>query len=486
MRLPLERWGAVTDLRSGDRLDGPALARSAAHRHGALSRLGVAPGDIVLIAHGGTPDFFADLAAVWSAGACAACVSPSLTASEMANLASFTEARAVLVSATAREAAATEGLPVPVLDAHEDGGTGDDGGAVTGSLDDPALLLFTSGTTGEPKGVVHSFRSVLARVALNAAHIGEGPLARTLCVLPTHFGHGLIGNCLTPLFAGTELLLAPGTGIAAARTLADTLTQHAITLMSSVPALWALATRMPPPAAATLCHVGVGSAPLSAELWRAIAEWTGTDNVVNMYGITETANWAAGASARDRAPEDGLVGRTWGGNAAVLREDGSVAAGGEGEILLQTPSLMSGYFARPDLSAEALRSGWYHTGDTGRIDDSGAIRLIGRRKNEINRAGTKVQPEEVDLLLERHAGVVEACTFGVPDAVGGEIVGVAVRLADAASADAETLRAWCRERIRAESVPERWFVVSEIPKTDRGKINRDRVRDHCLSKAPQR
>jgi len=485
VKLPLEKWGAVTDLRSGDRLDGPALARAAAHRRGALTRLGIAPGDIVLIAHGGTPAFFADLAAVWSLGACAACVSPSLTANEMANLVHFTEARAVLVSATAQEAAATEGLPVPVLDAHEDGGSSADGGADAGSLDDPALLLFTSGTTGDPKGVVHSFRSIFARVALNAAHIGEGSLARTLCVLPTHFGHGLIGNCLTPLFAGTELLLAPGTGIATARTLADTLTRHAITFMSSVPALWALATRMPSPSAATLRHVGVGSAPLSADLWRAIAAWSGTDNVVNMYGITETANWAAGASARDREPEDGLVGRTWGGNAAVLRQDGSLAASGEGEILLQTPSLMAGYFARPDLTAEALRAGWYHTGDTGRIDAAGTIRLVGRRKNEINRAGTKVQPEEVDLLLERHPSVDEACTFGIPDAVGGEIVGVAIRLADTGNTDTEALRAWCRERIRAESVPERWFVVSEIPKTDRGKINRDRVRDHCLAKAPQ-
>ena len=127
-----------------------------------------------------------------------------------------------------------------------------------------------------------------------------------------------------------------------------------------------------------------------------------------MYGITETANWISGALASLSEPEDGLLGMPWGGHFAVLGDDGVLRAKGEGEILLQVPSLMSGYYRRPDLTAEVLRDGWYHTGDTGSVDPSGVLRLTGRNRYAVNRGGIKVYPEEVDLLLERHPEVVEA------------------------------------------------------------------------------
>lgn len=200
-----------------------------------------------------------------------------------------------------------------------------------------------------------------------------------------------------------------------------------------------------------------------------------------MYGITETANWAAGASAQSFEPEDGLIGTMWGGEAAVADSDGNLHGKGEGEIVLQTPSLMRGYYRRDDLTAEVIRNGWYYTGDLGSIDSNGHIRLLGRIKTEINRAGMKVLPEEVDMLLERHPAVAEVCTFGVPHPVNGEMVAVAVRLMDENVTPGQ-LRQWCQERIRMECVPEKWFVVTEIPKTDRGKINRAKVRDACLTK----
>ena len=153
---------------------------------------------------------------------------------------------------------------------------------------------------------------------------------------------------------------------------------------------------------------------------------------------------------------------------------------GEGELLLRPPALMNGYFRRPDLTAAVMRDGWFSTGDIGRIDHEGFIRLTGRLKHEINRGGMKVSPEEIDLLLERHDGVLEACAFGLPDEIAGEVVAVAVKLDDQGELSAEDLRRWCIERIRRECVPERWFIVDQIPKTDRGKINRDTVRETCL------
>ena len=478
MQFDLDRLGAVAAV-GGRASTGRDLAAEARRRAAVLAGLGVGRGHTALIAHGGSPEFFADLFAVWQTGAAAACVNPELTPAELVNLVAFTRPAVVLAADDFKA-----GDPgVRVIDLGRDKAAAEPPAAPESALDDPALILFTSGTTGNPKGVVHTFRSLLARIALNRAHIGPA-LQRTLCVLPTHFGHGLIGNCLTPLLGGDSLHLVPKAGVREMARLGDVLATHDITFMSSVPSFWKVALKAgKPPARQTLKRVQIGSAPLAAGLWRQVMAWTGTDDVVNMYGITETANWIGGASARDLAPEDGLIGRLWGGSAMLGLPDGRATAVGEGEILVQTPSLMAGYLGRPDLTAQVLRGGWFHTGDIGTIDAAGVLRLTGRQKHEINRGGIKVHPEEIDLLLERHAAVAEACTFGIPDEISGEVVGIAVRLADGGTAvGAAELRDWCRERIKRESVPERWFIVSEIPKTDRGKINRDRVRDYCLAK----
>jgi acyl-CoA synthetase (AMP-forming)/AMP-acid ligase II len=346
-------------------------------------------------------------------------------------------------------------------------------------LDDAALVLFTSGTTGAPKGVVLSFRAVLARLALNQDEIGRQTLARTLVTLPTHFGHGLIGNALTPLTAGAEIVLVPR-GLSLAQNLGPLIDEHGITFLTSVPSLWHMALRLSPkPKSGTLKRVHVGSAPLSATLWSRIAEWADCE-VVNCYGITETANWIGGASSRDHEPADGLVGRPWGGTAGVKGDDGAIRSQGAGAIVVQTPSLMSGYLDRADLTAAVLTDGWYTTGDLGEIDAAGNIRLTGRAKDEINRAGFKIQPAEIDMLLESHPAIAEACVFAVPDAVSGEIVAAAIKLAPGTQEDANTLRTWCLERLRREATPERWFFVGEIPKTPRGKVSRDAVRAALL------
>lgn len=485
--IPLDQLGPIRDL--GSDLAGAAawtparLGAAVAARHTAFAQVGVGPGTRVVIAHGGTPEFFADLFAVWSLGACAACVNSGSTEGELANVVAFTEPAALLAGGREVSAAVTAAVPsigvvtppaasaaaLPILHCPEDA---------------PALILFTSGTTGEPKGVVHSFGSLRARIEHNHRHIPQAAMQRSLCVLPTHFGHGLIGNCLTPLLAGGTLLLATSGGVALPARLGALIDDQAISFMSSVPSFWRLALKLSaPPRGRSLRQIHVGSAPVSADLVRAIMAWSGTDDVRNLYGITETANWVAGSSARERPPEDGLIGTLWGGDAAVRTANGSIAAAGAGELLLRPPALMSGYFRRPDLTAEVLQDGWYRTGDLGTIDAAGVIRLTGRLKYEINRAGAKVSPEEVDLLLERHPAIDEACTFAVPDDVAGEIVGAAVKLTDRASVAAEDLRRWCLERIRRECIPERWFFVADIARSERGKLNRDRVRDACLRDA---
>ena len=464
MHLASDRFGTIIDKTLGLALDPAALGEAVRARAAALAKAGAAPGTTVAITHGGTAHFFVDLIAAWSCGAAAACLDPTLTASERENVIAFCKPALVLSEGGALSKQPNEATP-----------------RETGTLDDPALILFTSGTTGAPKGVVLSFRAVLARLALNHAEIGRATLARALVTLPTHFGHGLIGNALTPLTAGGDIVLVPR-GLTLAQNLGALIDEHRITFMSSVPSLWQMALRLSPrPKAGTLTRVHVGSAPLSATLWQRIAEWTGCE-VVNCYGITETANWIGGASSRQHAPADGLIGRPWGGVAAVKGTDGVIRAQGDGEIVVQTPALMSGYLDRPDLTAAVLKDGWYATGDLGDVDAAGNVRLTGRARDEINRAGFKVQPAEIDMLLESHPSIAEACVFGAPDAVSSEIVAAAIRLGAGAREDAASLRDWCLKRLRREATPERWFFVDEIPKTSRGKVSRDAVRNALMGK----
>jgi acyl-CoA synthetase (AMP-forming)/AMP-acid ligase II len=424
-----------------------------------LSALGVGPGATVAVLQEGSPALLCDLFAIWSIGAVAACLDPSLTEPELQATLDFLRPAAVATTDGCRKG---DGAPPAVALGRR------------WAIDDPALILFTSGTTADPKAVVLSFRAILTRLSLNRQVIGEEALRRALLTLPLHFGHGLIGNALTPLAAGGTLVMA-GRGLSLASNLGGILDEHRVTFMSSVPAFWRMALKTSrPPSGLSLERVHVGSAPLSSELWERIATWSGCE-VFNCYGMTETANWFSGVSSAEGCA-DNLVGRPWGGRAGVIDADGTVAAVGEGEIAVLTPSVMTGYLDRPDLTAAALAHGWYRTGDIGVVKEDGRIVLTGRTKDEINHAGSKIQPMEIDRVVESHEEVAVACTFAIPDAVSGEVVGIAVELLPGASGDITALRAWCAERLRPEARPERWFVVADIPRTARGKLSREQVR----------
>jgi len=440
-------------------------------RSSILYQNGVSERRIVAILHGGTANFVIDLLAVWACGATAACLDSTLTSSELSNLISFMQPAAVLI----RAGQGTADVQKLTIDLSTTSSVSHTSRTNRSDLDQPALLLFTSGTTGTPKGVLLSFRAIFSRVALNAEVIGRNILLRSLLTLPTHFGHGLIGNVLTPLMSGGTVVM-PTLGLPLAQNLSELIDEHNVTFLSSAPVLWQLALKSArTPRKGTLRRLHVGSAPLSSTLWRNIVDWAGCE-VVNCYGITECSNWIAGASSNDGIV-DGRVGRVWGGRAAICNDNGVISPEGEGQIIVQTPALMLGYFKQPDVTASVLSNGWYYTGDVGTIGASGEIILKGRIKDEINRAGFKIRPSDIDLLLENHPSVQEACCFGEPDPISGETVSVAVHLADGASQTAESLKAWCADRLRQPAVPERWYFVDEIPRTGRGKISREKVRE---------
>ena len=181
----------------------------------------------------------------------------------------------------------------------------------------------------------------------------------------------------------------------------------------------------------------------------------------------------------DAGAREGFVGAPWGGTFRIISE-GKLKDRGIGEVAVKSPSQMLGYWRAADQTAASRFDDYLLTGDIGELDQDQSLRLIGRNKHEINRGGVKVLAEEIDMLLERHESVDEACGFGVPDEISGEIVGAVVTTSDRALTPSALLE-WCRENARPDAVPFRIDIVDDIPKNDRGKIVRKVVQDRMVA-----
>jgi len=458
-----------------------------------LAAAGLQRRERVFLHYGNRPEFFADLLAIWNLGACAVPVDGRLTAFEVETLARSAKPRICLWEDAPDEALGRVlralGSEVIAL-GQERGGTPVAVEPARGyALDDDALILFTSGTTGQPKGVVHTHRSLRARWMALRQSLPLEAFRRTLCLLPTHFGHGLICNSLFPWLFGQDLYILPPFRADLLVQLGALIDRNAITFLSSVPSVWRLALKTArPPAAGTLQRVFCGSAPLSASLWKSIQQWTGTRQVLNAYGITETGSWLAGTTLGEFEPEDGLVGQPWGGVIRILasRDTGTPPgpdqvrqAGESGYVWVNTPALMRGYLDREDLTDQVVSQGWFMTGDIGLIDERGRLYLKGREREEINKGGMKIYPGDIDAVAERFAGTRDVCSFAYADPLHGEDVGIAVVL-EPSDADAlRELQEWCARHLARHQLPQRWYLLAEIPRSSRGKVNREAVARHC-------
>jgi acyl-CoA synthetase (AMP-forming)/AMP-acid ligase II len=481
--------GNLVEPFGGRRWDKAEIHRQIALRVGRFLSLGVAPEDRVFVPFGNRLEFFAEVIALWKLGACAIPIDARLTAFEVENLAR---------AASPKLAVVDEATHTDVNKALDKSGVGialtTDVGTTESSacdirLDRDALMLFTSGSTGDPKGVVHTHRSLRARWTGLRDHLPAAAFARTLCMLPTHFGHGLICNCLFPWLSGNDLYITPPFRPDLVTRVGGVIDEHGVTFMSSVPSIWKLALKLAkPPQKGTLQRVHVGSAPLSAALWTDIRKWTGTQHVCNAYGITETGSWVAGLEKADVPAEDGLIGVGWGAVIRVLNTDETnqplseefqCKTGESGYVWLNTPALMRGYFRRDDLTAKAVVDGWFMTGDIGFLDEQGRLLLRGRERDEINKGGMKIYPSDIDAVVERYSAAGDVCAFALDDVIYGQAVGMAVVLNDAKDESIRGLHAWMKSHLAEHKMPSRWWVIDAIPRTSRGKINRDAVKAAC-------
>lgn len=489
--------GHLVEALTGRRWDPATVTREVLARSARYQRRGLRAGDRVFLHLGNRLEFFAELLAVWRLGGCAVPVDGRLTAFEVERLHAAAAPRFAVMDDVVASAPAAGGLAgVEVIDATESCPPAVAAPAERARPQDDALILFTSGSTGEPKGVVHTHASLGARWAALEAHLGLASYARTLCLLPTHFGHGLICNSLFPWLAGQDLFITPPFRAEILVRLGTLIDEHRITFLSSVPALWRLVLRMArPPRGGTLHRVHCGSAPLPATLWESIRGWTGIPEVFNTYGLTETGSWVAGTSIGPFTPADGLIGEPWGATIEVHRpiDTESVDAhrsaspcppGEVGRVWIRTPALMRGYLGRDDLTRRAVVDGWLATGDLGLLDERGRLYLHGREREEINKGGMKISPAEVDAAAASFAKVSDACAFAMDDALYGENVGLAVAVSESGDAAVRELYQWMRARLTEAKLPVRWWVLDAIPRSDRGKLSREAVRDACRGRAP--
>ncbi|HEY7041899.1 MAG TPA: class I adenylate-forming enzyme family protein [Methylomirabilota bacterium] len=484
--------GRLVEPLTGRYWDAPTVTREVAAWSARLMSRGLRPGDRVFLHSANRLEFFAALLAVWRLGGCAVPVDPRLTRVEVERLVEVASPRLSVidddVDATALPAAVT------VVNAREDAGPGELSADLARPHDD-ALILFTSGSSGAPKGVVHTHASLEARWAALRRHLGLAAYARTLCLLPTHFGHGLICNCLFPWLGGQDLFITQPFRPDLLARLGALIDEHRITFLSSVPAVWRLALKIArPPRKAALERVHCGSAPLPATLWEGIRGWAGTKEVFNTYGLTETGSWVAGTSDGPFTPADGLIGIPWGATIRVRRAadaeglaalgDGECAPGETGHVWLETPALMRGYLGRDDLTRRVVVDGRFATGDLGALDERGWLHLRGRERDEINKGGMKIAPAEIDAAAEGCPSVAEACAFALDDPLYGQNVGLAVTVTGEGDQALADVYRWMRERLAETKLPARWWRLDAMPRSDRGKVSREAVRDACAARPP--
>ena len=301
-----------------------------------------------------------------------------------------------------------------------------------------ALVVPTSGTTGEPKGVVLSHAALLASAGATAERIGSEPGDRWLCCVPPSHIAGLMVLVRARL-AGVTPVVLPRFGVAAVAAAPATLVSLVPTMLRRL-----LDTGVDLSRFRTIL---LGGGPAPADLVDRAAG--AGARVVVTYGMTETC----GGCVYDGAPLPGV----------------RMAIGEDGEVLLGGPTLMDGYWGQPALTGAALAGGWFHTADAGEIGEGGRLRVLGRRDEMIISGGQKVAPAEVAGVLAGHPAVADVAVVGRPDPEWGHIVVAVVVPREGAVPSLAALRAWVKERLAGYKAPRALVLVPEVPRGPTGK-----------------
>jgi malonyl-CoA/methylmalonyl-CoA synthetase len=441
-----------------------------------LMGLGVCPGSRVSLRLGKSVDGILLAHACMWIGAIVHPLNTSYTDSEIEALLQDAQPRLLICDASEldrfRPVSAKTG--VQLIAGPLKAAAGEGPGAFRPAQNDAAALLYTSGTTGKPKGALITHGNLL-HSAQSLARVWELSNRDTLLhALPVYHAHGLLTAVNSMLVAGGSILLLPNF---------EAVSVHAMmkhsTVFMGVPTHYARLLEDPGLNAGSIGSLRLaisGSAPLPLPLALAFRERTGLD-IVERYGSTEAAIVTAVPPGRpDRLgwvgwPLPGVINR-------VTDQQGQSSMQGTGLLETRGPHVFAGYWKQPGATNAAFRDGWFLTGDIAEIDGEGCTRILGREKDLVSTGGLNVYPSEVENELRRIGPIDDAAVFGVPHNDFGEAVVAAVKVAGAnAFLDQDAVTAVLRDRLAAYKIPKRFFVVSKLPRNAMGKLLKGHLRE---------
>ncbi len=485
------RWrpDATAVVFEGERLPYRTFWSRVARVGNMLRALGIGPGDKVATVMGNSLELLEAYWAIPTIGAVLVPLSPLLLPRGLASLLRDCDARCVI----------TQGAMLPVLREIRDelpphvllidgarDGFGDYHGLCAAQPEtlapaevaesDLFNIMYTSGTTGMPKGIMHTHFIRSMYCTLMGAAWRMTPESRTLHAGAIVFNGAFVTMMPTFHLGATYVLMRQFDARAAIETIERERITHVMLVPAQIIAILGSPAFDPKRLASLECILSLGAPLLQEHKDRLNAALP--HRFYELYGLTE--GFVTILDREDAVRKSGSVGvpppfyRM-----RIAREDGADAAPGEvGEIVGVGPILMTGYYKRPDLTAQAVRDGWLYTGDMGYVDDEGFLHLVDRKKDMIDSGGVKVYPRDIEEIAAHHPDVREVAVFGVPDAKWGETPLAAVILREGSRADADGLRAWINERVGARyqrvSVV---VIVPDFPRSAAGKTLKRELRE---------
>lgn len=457
----------------------------------ALLARGLRPGDKVAVALPNVPEFLLAYFGILKAGLTMVPFSPLFTAREVHYHLADSDAKLLIASAASGTAALDGAGLASVGDVVLVGGQApgtrpfaellaapDTGEIYPSSSDETAVLLYTSGTTGRPKGAELTHFELYMNCTVSPQLFGFNADDVSLAVLPLFHVFGLSSVLNAAVRWGGRMAMLPRFEVGP---VLDAIERRGVTVISGVPTMYValLAADITGRDLSSVRAAVSGGASIPGGVLRGFEEKFGGVVILEGYGLSETASTASFNISAEQRKVLSIGKPIWGVQMAIVDPDGGPLPPGEenvGEVVVRGHNVMKGYYKRPEATAEAIRGGWLHTGDLGYRDADGYFYIVDRLKDLIVRGGYNVYPREIEEVLYGHPEVVEAAVVGRPDDRLGEEVEAFVVLTPGAAADAAALTAYAKERLAAYKYPRAFHLLAQLPKGASGKILKRELR----------
>lgn len=353
------------------------------------------------------------------------------------------------------------------------------------SPDDIATISYSGGPTNRPRGAALSHRSLVTESIIS----GDGFQQTAedivmLFALPLYHMFALGGVLLTSLNKGSTIIMVPGTGISIS-SLMEAIEREKGTILLGVPYIYALAIKMAKREGikndlSSLRLCASGGAPLSVNIIQQFKQYYGLA-LADMWGLTEAVCQVT-CPPLDGTGKLGSIGRALPGwEVKIVDDNGNeLPANQPGEMIVRG-HIMKGYYNNPQDTTEAIKNGWLHTGDTGKIDEDDYLFITGRKKRMIILKGQNIYPGEIEEVLSTHPKIAENRVIGVPDKLRGEIVRVFIRLKEGEAATEQEIRRFCQERMADYKVPRQIIFTDALPKTATATIRKKHLKDYLTN-----